>query len=367
MTKRWIAACALLLLAGRAIGADDFHCLEGARDPAPYKPGNVVRWCEIEKDGRPVYHGSVWRWYRSGQLAGKEFYVYGNAEGEWPSWYENGKPSSLGSFKGGNKVGLWRYWDEAGHLKTEVTYGSSGNDWTEYYPSGQKKAHGLFVETGKIGAWTYWATDGNQIARCDFGQGLLSLASPDCKTIAETLDPKGFSPPIPSAAISAPSRVTLTVGSEVFRLLAPLGWVADVAAGKEEQVPVVFYPTGGAWRGDGPNMYIRVLFRAGRSFSASVSEESASFADDVADYAENGSAAGKLANGRATVTKTISYKPLTETDSPFSIVGSNTISERISYLDASDNLALMVVLTRQDGKPLGNSLSALKTLVDSIR
>src|SRR5262245_59755790 len=110
---RGISVLLFATLAVTAVAADsgEFVCLPGARNPAPYKPGNVVQWCEIEKDGRPLYHGSVWRWYQSGQLASKEFYVYGNAEGECPSWYEDGKPSSLGTFKNGSKVGLWKYWD----------------------------------------------------------------------------------------------------------------------------------------------------------------------------------------------------------------------------------------------------------------
>ena len=99
-------------------------------------------------------------------------------------------------------------------------------------------------------------------------------------------------------------------------------------------------------------MYIRVLFRKGQPFSAMVSKESESFAENVADYAETGTARGNLPSGRATVSKIISYEPLTATDSPFSIVGCTTISEQVSFVDVSIDLTLMVVRTRQHGKAL---------------
>ncbi|SPF40324.1 exported hypothetical protein [Syntrophobacter sp. SbD1] len=115
-----LLACAMLCMTA-LVNAEEFKCPEGAKDSG-YKPGNIVRWCEIERDGRLLYHGPVWRWYRNGQMKGKENYIYGNAEGEWQGWFENGKMSSLGSFRGGNKTGLWKYWYTSGSIKTEATY-----------------------------------------------------------------------------------------------------------------------------------------------------------------------------------------------------------------------------------------------------
>ncbi len=250
-----------------AADSEEFRCLEGAKDPAPYKPGNVVRWCEIWKDGRLLYHGSVWRWYRSGQMEGKEFYVYGNAEGEWPSWYENGKPSSLGTFKNGNKTGLWKYWDEAGWLKTEVTYSETGNLLTEYYPTGQKKATGESLRSGKIGVWTYWDARGTEKAKCDFGNGLFALPTKPCQIIANELEPKGFSQPVPVVTTNPDSKAIIAIASQMYQLQIPPGWVADTKVGKDEQAPLVFYPKGGSWRGIEPNIYIRVLYKNGTSFN----------------------------------------------------------------------------------------------------
>ena len=92
-----------------------FQCPTGAKDSG-FSSGKLERWCEILRDGRPVYHGPLWRWYENGQMEGKEYYLNGNAEGEWPSWYENGSRSSLGSWRAGSKIGLWRYWDQSGHI-----------------------------------------------------------------------------------------------------------------------------------------------------------------------------------------------------------------------------------------------------------
>jgi hypothetical protein len=299
-------------------------------------------------------------------MESKEFYVYGNAEGEWPSWYENGKPSSLGTFKNGNKTGFWKYWDEAGWLKTEVTYTEAGNYRTEYYPTGKKKATGKSVRSGKIGAWTYWDGSGKEKAKCDFGSGLFVLPSKSCEIIANELDPEGFSQPIPVAITTPDAEAVITVASQTYHFAIPTGWVADTRAGEEEQAPLVFYPTGSSWRGTGPNMYIRVLYKGGASFDSMVKDESEDFQQNVAGYTEGATKRGNLQNGKPTLTKTVTYKPLVQTDSPFSIVSDNTIHETISYLDASDEVVVMAVLACHSESQLKESMSALTSLISSF-
>ena len=70
---------------------------------------------------------------------------------------------------------------------------------------------------------------------------------------------------------------------------------------------------------------------------------------------------------RPSFLKTISYKPLVQTDSPFSIVSDNTIHETISFLDGSDQIVLMVVLTCNSEKQLSESTPALTSLLSSFR
>lgn len=350
---------------GSAVHAGEFRCLEGAKDPAPYRPGNVVRWCEIWKDGRLLYHGSVWRWYRSGQMAGKEFYVYGNAEGEWPSWYENGKPSSLGVFKNGNKTGHWKYWDEEGRLTTEVTYTAAGNLWMEYYPNGKKKAAGKSVKSGKIGIWTYWDSNGKEKARCDFGDGQFMLSSKACELIASELEPKGFSRPI-SVAATQDRFAAIRISSQAYQFAIPSGWVADTEAGREEDAPLVFYPKGNSWRDSGPNIYIRVLYKEGATFDDIVKNETEGFEESVAEYTETTTTRGLVPNGKQVLSKSINYKPLIHTDSPFSIISDKIIHESISYLDASDQVVLMVVLTCHSESQLKKAEPALVSLVTTF-
>src|SRR5437868_2041467 len=146
--------------------AAEFKCPSGAHDSGRGpSPGVVLRWCDVERNGRPVYHGPVWRWYATGKLEGKEYYVNGDAAGVWPSYYKNGNMSSLGAFENGQKRGLWKYWDKAGRLTTTVSYSDEGNVRTDYYASGQKKSVGVFIQSGKIGKWTYWGQTGNERAR----------------------------------------------------------------------------------------------------------------------------------------------------------------------------------------------------------
>ena len=231
---------------------DAFKCPAGAKDSG-YKPGNVVRWCEIKRGGRLLYHGPVWRWHRNGMLESKAHYVNGNADGDTPSWYQNGQQSSHGTFKDGSKIGLWKYWDEQGRLTTEVTYASAGNLRTDYYPTGNKKATGTFKSSGKIGKWVYWDTTGNEKAQCDFGQGMFKVTSKPCQVIAEELDPAGYSRPLPIGSVGSGSACSLRLADQRYDFVTPSGWVADAETGKTDGVPLVFYRTGGAWRGAGPN------------------------------------------------------------------------------------------------------------------
>jgi hypothetical protein len=348
--------------------SSEFKCPPGAHDSGKGpSPGIIVRWCEIEGEGRPLYHGPVWRWYRSGKLEGKEYYVNGVAVGVWPSYYENGKRSSVGALEKGHKRGLWKCWDEAGWLKEEVDYSDRGNVCTFYYPSGRKRASGTFTRSGKIGEWISWAENGTEVARCDFGQGLFVLPDKTCQTIADEFSPKGFSPPIPRATKEADESLSLAVGSEVIRLVAPHGWVPDVKAGQEDQAPLVFYPTGKAWRAPGANMYIRVFFRKGRSFAQTVEDDKQGFQEGVAEYKETLNKSGRLANGWPYRLKSITYKPLIHTGSPFSIVAANQFQERVAYLDASGEFALLLVLSADSLQQLQQSIPAFDAILHSLQ
>ena len=345
-----------------------FICPAGARDSGKGpSPGIIVRWCEVQGEGRPLYHGPVWRWYPSGKLEGKEYYVHGSAVGVWPSYFENGKRSSVGAFEGGLKRGLWRYWDESGWLKEEVDYSDQGNTCTFYYPSGRKRASGTFTRSGKIGEWISWAENGTEITRCNFGQGLFALPDKSCQAIADEFSPKGFSPPIPKGRKENDGSLSVTIGPEVITLAAPPRWIPDVDAGQEEQSPLVFYPTGKAWRAAGANMYISIMFRKGRSFNQVVEDDKEEVQEGVADYKESLNKSSRLENGRSYILKSISYKPLIQTDSPFSIVASNQFQERVAYVDASDHFVLALILTADTTLQFQKSIPAFDAVLQSLK
>jgi len=362
-----LAGTVMLMVTSSALAvSDDFKCLDGAKDPAPYKPGNVQRWCEIWRDGRLLYHGSVWRWYPSGQIQSKEWYVWGNAEGEWPSWYENGKMSSLGTLKSGTKVGPWKYWNESGQLITEVSYSDELSSWKEYYSNGRTKAAGTTVAGEKVGSWTYWGENGTERARCDFGDGLFSLPAGACQVIADEVEPKGYSRPIPKVSISG-QGVAVKVAAESYDLVIPTGWQADSQAAKTDRVALALVPNDGKWRDSGPSMYVRLLPKEGRSFEATVADEQKAFQENVADFIETGETRAELANAGRILTKSINYKPTVATDSPFSIVAENTVHEQVSYVDASAEVVLMAVLACNNKADLQRSSLARTTLLESLR
>jgi hypothetical protein len=356
----------VLIAVSPARAVDEFKCPPGAKDSG-YQPGNVVRWCQIQKDGRLLYHGPVWRWHRNGTLESKENYIYGNADGDTPSWYENGKQSSHGLFKNGSKVGLWKYWDEKGQLSTDVTYSGDGHVRTDYYPNGKMKASGTVKSSGKIGKWTYWDDSGKEKARCDFGEGLFVVSSKSCQRIADEVEPTGFSRPLPIGEVASASASSLRIAGQVYEFSTPPGWIADAEAGKDDGAPLVFYRKGSKWRGNGPNLYIRPIFKAGSSFQKVQETELQEFQEGVAEYSETNLTKYNLSNGSTVVTRSITYKPLMQTDSPFSIVTDNTIHESLSYVDVSKEVVLVTVLTSPTEKNFTASMEAVRSLVNSMR
>jgi len=344
-----------------------FICPIGARDSGQGpSPGVVIRWCEIEQNGRLLYHGPVWRWYRSGKLEGKGYYINGSAEGVWPSYYENGHMSSLGSFAEGRKIGLWKYWDNGGRLRTEVSYSENGNSRTDYYASGQKKDVGVVTRSGKIGKWIYWDQSGQEKASCDFGNGAFSVSSRGCQIISNELDPKGYSLPIAVGSINPDGISFVSVGTQVFKFRVPQGWVADVTAGRQEGVPLVFYPKGKAWRDSGANMYVRVLFKGGRSFDQIVDDDKQDFEQNVEEYREESGKDGHLSRDLPYRLKSITYKPLIETDLPFSIVASNQVFEQLAYIDGSKEIVLLLVLTTDSNQNLDQSVPPFQAILHSL-
>lgn len=363
----WIT-CSILLACPVMAHADEFKCPEGAKDSGSV-PDQIVRWCEVTKEGRLLYHGPVWRWHRNGQFMSKENYVFGAMDGEIPSWFENGKQSSLGSFQKGKRVGRWKFWDEEGRIKFDVTYTGSEAAKDEFYESGKKRASGTFTFNGggKVGVWTYFDEDGAEKARCDFGEGLFALPKDKgCEIIAEELEPKGFNRPQAKATVASDGNPTVKVGPQVYSFATPAGWVADTKEGEEDKVPVVFFPKGTGWRKSGSDMYVRPIFKDGRTMKAVMDGEKEGFAGNVAEYKEAPLKAGKLKAGREFVAKTLSYKPVMQTDSPFSIVQDNTIREAVVYVDASPEVVLMAVLACDDEKKMKASLPSLMALTESF-
>ena len=345
--------------------ADDFRCLDGATNPGPRRNNAPMRACVNPKND--LYHDSVWRWYESGRLGAKEFYNNGAAEGEWSAWFANGNLGSLGSYKSGQKLGLWKYWDESGWLTTEVTYNPTGNVYVHYYPSGSRKATGLTLRGEKIGSWTYWDAKGQVKATCDFAKGLFALPDHPCRIIAEELEPKGFSRPIPSATLETQDKAVLKIASESYLFQVPEGWQADVEAGLKDGIQLALYPLGTAWRGTAPNIYVRAMFKDGKPFKAVVASESENFAQNVADYKEQQVKKGLTNSAHAVLAKTIKYKTLMQTDSPFVVVSDNTRHEMLAFLDASDQTVLLLVLTCKTQKQLKESRPAFGSLVTSVR
>ena len=114
-------------------------------------------------------------------------------------------------------------------------------------------------------------------------------------------------------------------------------------------------------------LYVRPLFKDGASFEKIQRDEKQRFEEGVAEYKETASKKERITDGLEVVIRTIQYKSLIQTDSPFSIVADNTIHEMIGLVNASDEVVLMVVLTSPADADLNSSSDALVSLVRSVR
>lgn len=114
-------------------------------------------------------------------------------------------------------------------------------------------------------------------------------------------------------------------------------------------------------------MYISIMFRKGRSFNQVVEDDKEEVQEGVADYKESLNKSSRLENGRSYILKSISYKPLIQTDSPFSIVASNQFQERVAYVDASDHFVLALILTADTTLQFQKSIPAFDAVLQSLK
>jgi hypothetical protein len=322
----------------------------------------VIRWCDVSREGRLVYHGSVWRWYRNGKRRSKEFYLDGIGEGEWASWFPNGRQSSLGFYTHGHKAGTWLYWNEAGRVRAEVTYGVNADQWTQYYPSGKKRATGRAIRSGKIGPWVYWDKKGREKARCDFGNGLPELKSDGCRLIAGELEPVGYSTPRP-AVTATEADVTLRIEDESYTFAIPAGWQPRA----QQQMPVVLEPQEADEHGTGPELQLHILYKNGRKFTRVVAGELTRLRESVARYGENATQREQMKGGRAATTKQISFRPMVEPDSPLSPVAHSIVHQTVTFIDASDRIVIMAVLECHSLRQMKGAAPALTALLEPLR
>jgi hypothetical protein len=348
------------------VTAQEFKCLEGAKDTG-FAPGTVVRWCEIKKGDRLVYHGSVWNWYQNGKIESKEAYVMGNAEGEMQTWYPDGTLRTTGQYSRGMKSGLWKYRDKSGKISSEVNYTKEGYKKVEYHDNGRKSVEGTFLASGKIGLWVHWTKDGVEIARCDFGNGLLSLPNQACQSIADKLSPIGYSRPVPSAEIGGSGQLLVNAGGEIVQLTVPAGWLADTSTLQSEKLSAILHPQGKPWEDDALNISIRVLYKNDNSFKTAIEKDTEILADDFYDFVQKKQSSAKQMNGLAVVSSSIKYRPLLKVDSPFPMVSEKSITGKVSYLNISNSMILVLVLKAPSTHEFDKSLKYHNEVVSSAK
>ncbi|HQR28926.1 MAG TPA: hypothetical protein PLL32_00865 [Anaeromyxobacteraceae bacterium] len=356
-----------LALAALPASAAEFSCPKGTKE-AGVGQEKDARWCESMVDGKVVLDGPFWRFYPDGKIASKETFSRGDAVGTYEAWHPNGKLARKGSYKKGLAVGTWRNWDDQGRLRSEVAYKLPRATRTEFFPNGKVRARGDMLDGAKVGTWTLRDESGTVVGTCDFGKGLVTLPPGEpCRLIADGVEPKGFARPAAVGAVDADGGFTIRVGGQAWRFATPGGWVADGKAGAADGLPVVLSPRGTeAWRGPA-TMYVRPVYRDGRDFPGAVAAEGEAFRKSVVDYAERLAGEGKTASGRPWMAKSISYHAAQEAVGGAKIVNDALAHEAVAFVDASDDVVLLLVLASHEEKQVDQALPALRELASSAR
>lgn len=350
----------LMLATNAAQAKEPFKCPAGAKDSG-YQPGNIVRWCEVTRDGRLLYHGPLLRWHRNDTLASREFYDNGSGTGNWEAWHENGKPSSKGRMEKGARIGLWKFWHEEGWLKTEIVYGPARYSWKEFFSDGKRHYAGDVIRGQKIGLWIEWNRDGSERRRCDFGEGLFRVESASCKGIAESLTPKGFSRPVPKVTVTG-SQLTLQVALEKYGVNIPNGWKVLTEEVRRDGLAFALVQGANTWRDKNPQIWARILYREGRTFEDNTEIAFSDIERNVDRFKGDKRVSGKTARGLQVVQQNLAYNTSYGTDSPFAIVTDQVQHESVAIIDLSPNVSLMLVLTSQTQ----TGRDSLKQLLDGL-
>ncbi|HET8725068.1 MAG TPA: hypothetical protein VFM53_12795 [Anaeromyxobacteraceae bacterium] len=356
-----------LALAALPAWAAEFRCPEGAKE-AGVGQEKQARWCESMVDGKLLLDGPFWRFYPDGKIASKETFKRGDAVGTFEAWHPNGKLARKGSYRKGLAVGTWKTWDDQGRLRSEVAYALPRATRTEYFPNGKVRARGDLLDGAKVGTWTLRDESGKVVGTCDFGKGLVALPSGEaCRLIAEGVEPKGFARPAATGTVDAGGGFTVRVGGQSFAFATPGGWVADAKAGAADGLPVVLSPRGAeAWRGP-TTMYVRQVYRDGKDFPGAVAAEGEAFRKSVVDYVEKPAGEGKTAAGRPWTAKSIAYHATQEAVGGARIVNDALAHEAVAFVDASDDVVLLVVLASRDEKQVEQALPALREVASSAK
>ena len=353
--------------AAPAAPAAGFACPKGTKE-AGVGQEKQARWCESMVDGKIVLDGPFWRFYPDGKLASKETFARGNAVGTYEAWHPNGKLARKGSYKKGLAVGTWKHWDDQGRLRSELAYKLPRATRTEYFPNGKVRARGDLLDGAKVGTWTLRDDAGTVVGTCDFGKGLVALPPGEpCRLIAETVEPKGFARAPATAAVAADGSFTVQVGKQSWAFTTPAGWVADGKVGAADGLPVVLHPRGAAPWGGPATMYVRPVFRDGRNFPGAVAAEAESFRKSVVDYGEKLAGEGKTSAGRAWMAKALTYRSTQEAVGGARIVNDVQAHEAVAFVDASDEVVLLLVLASRDEKQVELALPALRELASSVK
>lgn len=92
----------------------------------------------FKSSGKPVRHGKLTSWFRTGQKQSEGTFKDNLRDGEFTWWHKNTQKAVQGTFSADKPHGEWNWWHE----------------------NGQKSIHGRYEMGRAVGEWLYWKPNG---------------------------------------------------------------------------------------------------------------------------------------------------------------------------------------------------------------
>jgi antitoxin component YwqK of YwqJK toxin-antitoxin module len=131
-----------------------------------YETGELLSIVEVNNYGKN--HGTLQKFYKSGELEGTGNYTHGKKDGLFVEYYESGKILSTQSFKDGVWIDTLVFFYEKGNIKKKTFMKGDFRSVVSYHQNGHILSNGDKIDTLKTGWWNFYTNRGKLHKKAEF-------------------------------------------------------------------------------------------------------------------------------------------------------------------------------------------------------